>query len=340
MLRKIAVTVLVILLIINMLIIGRALDIFRLPGEVRDVDIARRGAYTLLASYKETAEDVGLGYNELITNSLSEFASVIDNAVTAQEIATAIGMYGRTLQDTILEEQTNKWKEVLLEIINDDPKVSDTHEATLIVLKIEREGFSTRVNIEDEKGILTSNTKERIEQHELISHLSQIIEIEVSEGKAELLTPSSVVDKISHLESELDVLYSNLMEIQRLAGLSELTGQGVIIHAHDASGGYTWEEIVHDKDIRDIINLLSYAGASGVEVGGQRIVLTTSVRCAGPIILINQHRISVNPVIIKAIGNPNDLKAVLEPIAARFELFGKRLDITVKDDITLNAYKK
>jgi len=69
--------------------------------------------------------------------------------------------------------------------------------------------------------------------------------------------------------------------------------------------------VVQDKDVRDVVNELYAAGAQGIEVGGQRLVATSSIRSAGPQILVNQNSIPVNPVVIKAVGDRRCLRAVL-----------------------------
>ena len=54
---------------------------------------------------------------------------------------------------------------------------------------------------------------------------------------------------------------------------------------------------------RDIVNLLFWSGAKGVEVGGKRIIAQSSIRCAGPVLLVNHLPVAVNPVVIRAVGD-------------------------------------
>jgi len=143
---------------------------------------------------------------------------------------------------------------------------------------------------------------------------------------------------IQRLQDEVRTEREELARVREVAGMAELVGPGVVVRAYDAEDGYRTREIVHERDIREILNLLFDAGARGAEVGGQRIVAQSSVRCAGPVILVNQRPIAVNPVVIKAVGDPQALRRALADIGARFARDGKRIDVTDEPTVTLAAY--
>lgn len=341
MVKKLTLSALILLIFLDVIALARSSNLIRIPGEVPDVEIARKGAYTLVKSYEDLARSVGLEDNQMVREALAEFVSAVKAAKSSDGVANVIGQFGRNVQDIITQEQSNKWKLVLLKFINEDPGVMAYRgKEALIIISIERDGFSTRVKIEDREGILREETIKKINNNELLRHLSQIIEVEVANGRATLLTPSTAMDKVRVLNSELSMLNSSLSGVSRLAGFAELSGPGIIIHAYDGVKGYTWDEIVHDKDIRDIINELSYAGASGIQVGNQRVVVGTSVRCVGPVILVNQQAIAVNPVVIKAVGDSEALEKSLGMIRKRFEAFGKKLEVERVENVVLNAYRR
>ena len=79
------------------------------------------------------------------------------------------------------------------------------------------------------------------------------------------------------------------------------------------------------------------AGAAGVEIRGQRITVRSSVRCAGPVVLVNQRPIVVNPIVIKAVGDPELLERAVQEIADRFALLGKRLEVRRTERVSLAA---
>ena len=83
------------------------------------------------------------------------------------------------------------------------------------------------------------------------------------------------------------------------------------------------------------MNELKISGAEGIEVGNQRITAISSIRCVGPTILVNNRPISVNPVVIKAVGNPHILKSSLDLIKKQLGKFGLILKIEIRDNIVL-----
>ena len=99
-----------------------------------------------------------------------------------------------------------------------------------------------------------------------------------------------------------------------LLGLTNVKGNGIVIVAKDSKVTLATDDIskylVHDSDLREIINELSNAGAQAIEINGQRIVNSSCVTCAGNVISINGERVS-SPFTIKAIGSPDLLYGAL-----------------------------
>jgi uncharacterized protein YlxW (UPF0749 family) len=63
------------------------------------------------------------------------------------------------------------------------------------------------------------------------------------------------------------------------------------------------DALVHDSDVRYVLDLLKASGAAALSVNDQRITNASYVFCIGPAILCNQQRLTP-PYIIRAIGNP------------------------------------
>lgn len=109
---------------------------------------------------------------------------------------------------------------------------------------------------------------------------------------------------------ETEEIAAKLKINNMLLGLTDVTGDGIQIKVEDSKVTLITEDInlylVHDADLREILNELSNAGAEAVEINGERIVINTCITCAGNIISINGTRIS-SPFIIKAIGNQETL---------------------------------
>lgn len=116
-------------------------------------------------------------------------------------------------------------------------------------------------------------------------------------------------------------------------GLSDVTGPGVVIKLDDAvarKGVDPQMLIIHDRDIREILNELKKAGAQAISVNGERIVAMSEQVCAGPTILINRNRYSV-PYVINAIGDPDLLYDSL--------IRSERIALMINDKIQIDIRK-
>lgn len=114
-------------------------------------------------------------------------------------------------------------------------------------------------------------------------------------------------DNVSSKDNNNAVLTSKLKNYNLLLGETELVGKGVIVTLDDGDPTILSNNItsllVHDGDVLEVINSLKNAGAEAISVNDQRIVSTTSISCAGNIILINGEKVGA-PFVIKAIGSP------------------------------------
>jgi uncharacterized protein YlxW (UPF0749 family) len=117
---------------------------------------------------------------------------------------------------------------------------------------------------------------------------------------------------------EKTVLEGMLKELNRVklwAGLLPVKGPGVIITLDDSKrkikvGENPENYIIHDYDLREIVNELWTSGAEAIAINEQRIVVTSEIRCVGTTILVNGVRLSP-PYVVKAIGNPDSLMNAL-----------------------------
>lgn len=148
------------------------------------------------------------------------------------------------------------------------------------------------------------------------------------------------LDEIRKKASENDTTLSNASEEIKLnnalLGLTDVTGKGIIITLKD-NPNVTLESvlnpnyyIVHDNDIKMVINELKNAGAEAISVNGERIVQTTVVTCVGNVILVNDKRLS-SPYEIKAIGLPESLVGI--------NMLGGYVDTELKPYISVDIKK-
>jgi len=118
-------------------------------------------------------------------------------------------------------------------------------------------------------------------------------------------------------DSGAKALAEELKNAMMLAGMSDVEGPGVTVTLNDskenvagAAGIDTSNYIVHDRDLRDIVNELVSSGAEAISINGERITGKSSIRCVGPTVTINGNYHSA-PFVIRAIGDPNTLEAGL-----------------------------
>jgi uncharacterized protein YlxW (UPF0749 family) len=105
--------------------------------------------------------------------------------------------------------------------------------------------------------------------------------------------------------------FTTELESQKLAaGFWPVTGPGVEVTLGDSLQIPTGKDpnnyIIHDYDLRVVVNALWAGGAEAISINGQRLISTSSIRCAGNTILVNYTRLA-SPYKIKAIGNPSKL---------------------------------
>lgn len=132
----------------------------------------------------------------------------------------------------------------------------------------------------------------------------------------------NLYEKLEDLENQLEVertnatqnngelaeLENSIKEGNKVLGLSEVTGSGVIITLDDNQkiSASNWfgdlnELIIHDTDIINVVNELKNAGAEAISINGQRLVTTSAIECDGNVIMVNGEKVAA-PFEIKAIG--------------------------------------
>ena len=125
------------------------------------------------------------------------------------------------------------------------------------------------------------------------------------------------IEKATENNSELEEAKNQINDGNKMIGLTDVNGSGVIITVADSEIDANTvlnsnDLIVHDSDILKIVNELKNAGAEAISINGQRVIITTPIICGGNIININGERIG-SPFEIKAIGSPEALANLSRP---------------------------
>lgn len=166
------------------------------------------------------------------------------------------------------------------------------------------------------------------------------------ESMAELEKLRQEMTKVIQQQAGFEDLGRQLEEAQRAAGLVALAGPGVVVEIRDATrplapGETVSNLIIHDSDVLRTVNELFAAGAEAMSVNEQRVIGRTEIICAGPVVIVNGIR-TAPPIIIKAIGDPEDLEMGIMMKAGIAEyLRGYGIQITVKREtnLTVPAFK-
>ena len=113
--------------------------------------------------------------------------------------------------------------------------------------------------------------------------------------------------------TELTDLENEIKNGNKVLGLSEVTGNGLIITIDDNQdiSLNNWLAdpnllLVHDSDLISVVNELKNAGAEAISINEQRLITTSAIECDGNIIKVNGEKVGA-PFTIKAIGLPEVL---------------------------------
>lgn len=183
-------------------------------------------------------------------------------------------------------------------------------------------------------------TKNQIDNiHKEIGELDEILTDR--EEKLEILENISKGD-----DNIIDILTEDMKINKTYSGESDLLGPGIVIEMYDNQEKRDWwydinDDIIHDIDILNIINDLRVAGAEAISINNERVVSTSEIKCAGPVIRINDNT-SATPFVIRAIGDPKLLMASVSAPGTNGDIlknvYNKGFDISVEDEIEIPAY--
>lgn len=136
-------------------------------------------------------------------------------------------------------------------------------------------------------------------------------ELEEKEKELERVRQESTKEntRLKELQQDLD-------NTNKLLGLTEVTGSGIVLTLED-NDGTTMKELgenlnkalVHDWELIEILNEIKNTGAEAISINGQRLVGGAAITCSGAIVTVNGVKLN-SPFEIRAIGNPNTLAGI------------------------------
>jgi uncharacterized protein YlxW (UPF0749 family) len=146
----------------------------------------------------------------------------------------------------------------------------------------------------------------------------------------------------------LQALSLALEEQRILAGLTPVHGPGILVTLDDSvvevpPGADPNAYIIHEYDLRDIVNLLWMAGSEAIAINGERLVGNSSLYCVGSTVMVNNTRLSP-PYLIRAIGNSRVQQdylrnsSYLQDLKQKQRLYGLEFHAEAVANLILPAY--
>ncbi len=182
---------------------------------------------------------------------------------------------------------------------------------------------------------------------------ANILREQIAELRLEIDELRTAIDENIALQNDIIKEYIALQNDDQLSreweiiklhtGLVGVEGAGITITLDDAPvrepGMPPSWFIIHDYDIRTILNELKTAGAQAIAINGERVVPMSEQICAGPTIIINDNRYPV-PYIIEAIGEPEGLYEAMSTSnkVAELKEFNILVDIKKSDKIRISKF--
>lgn len=196
-------------------------------------------------------------------------------------------------------------------------------------------------------------TDQYVGLQDLDARKKEVAELQLNNNQSELALVAlrDQLDTIKGLKSERELVDHLNEEIERYkmyAGLTEIVGEGVLIIINDGDRDLMVTEtpndlVVHDLDLRTIVDDLRIAGAEAISINGTRIITgITEIICNGPTIRINGIQ-QAQPFIIRAIGDRYKLEAKLkdtESFAHALKQLGLEMEVNTRIQVTIEKLEK
>ena len=198
-------------------------------------------------------------------------------------------------------------------------------------------GIIIQVNTINNSSI-TSSTSRRTANSELKDEVVKwkeryersYYELQETEQELEKIRELATKDNNESTQTE-----QKLKNTNTLLGLTELTGEGIVITVEDSATATINDEnlsneLVHNTDIIELVNELKNTGAEAIAVNGQRIISTSYINCVGSVITVNGEKVNT-PFVISAIGNRASLSGITRP--------GSYIELMQEDGISVKIEK-
>lgn len=147
-------------------------------------------------------------------------------------------------------------------------------------------------------------------------------------------------------EKTYQLLETELQELNKALGKTDLEGEGIVIQIIDKGGTQLSEDVsvynITEQDLLLIVNELFAAGAEAISINGNRIISTSSIVVIGEdIIKVDGAKIQ-SPYVINAIGNADYLKSAVSGKGGQVDELkelGHETSVNIDNNIIIEKYK-
>ncbi|UFU00947.1 DUF881 domain-containing protein [Radiobacillus kanasensis] len=145
---------------------------------------------------------------------------------------------------------------------------------------------------------------------------------------------------------QIDTLKNSIEELNKQAGLTEVTGSGISILVNplfeESSPNPQIYPTVTPELLNRLLNELNNYGATDVAIENERIVSVTPIRYVNGTTYVNNHPLPPVPIEIRILSkDPQRLLDYMEVSQARseFAIENLELSISMEEELTLPAYE-
>jgi uncharacterized protein YlxW (UPF0749 family) len=180
--------------------------------------------------------------------------------------------------------------------------------------------LSTRWQAQPESNLGVSSPITRQSEPEIVAATIARLEGEQAELKARITDMRRQIGELQSTNAQgasaLKEVNGRIEQARIASGMTALEGPGIVATLSDSTDSTVPPNedpanyIIHDYDLRDVLNALWVAGAEAISLNGERLVSTSSLYCVGTTILCNATRLSP-PYEVRAIGDAEALEAAV-----------------------------
>lgn len=201
-------------------------------------------------------------------------------------------------------------------------------------------GMSIQLKTIDKTDVTTLESMQEEELRNEILELKEKngeIEKKISENEEKI---KEYEDTLNNNQKATELLNNELKEYEELIGLTDVSGEGIILTLTD-----TGTRSYQPSNLVDFVNELKYAGATAISINGNRIINTTEiVEISKKYILLNGDQRVSSPYEIKAIGDKEKMVKTLTLKNEGYIDLYRNAEYNIKleesDNITINKYNK